>query len=212
MTLVWKSSIASVRALSAKDFYFLVVCFSCGEGGGIVVQGGGDVLGLPDEKKSELVERGRGRRRREVEVVGRWRRGSRGVLWEAGSRKGRKKGTITSDRLLLQRRQPSRSFWQNMVAACSKATFVLLSGVIEVTSEGGKRGPSPTPTPTPSTSNPPTRSAPLPNRPHVPAAEVNRHVALLFSPQSPTFEREPLSGSSRQHTERLLHPPFFWQR
>lgn len=43
--------------LFSRDFYFLVVCFSCGEGGGILVQGGGDVLGLPDEKKSELVER-----------------------------------------------------------------------------------------------------------------------------------------------------------
>lgn len=80
------------------------------------------------------------------------------MLEEAGGRKARKKGTITSGRLLPQRRQPGRSFQQNMVAACSKATFVLLSGVIEVTSEGGKRGrfpfpapPRPTPLPPPAT-------------------------------------------------------------
>lgn len=87
------------------------------------------------------------------------------MLEEAGGRKGREKGTITSGRLLPQRRQPGRSFRQNMVAACSNATFVLLSGVIEVTSEGGKRGRHPAPpsllhAPTPSTSNPPTRSCP----------------------------------------------------
>lgn len=100
--------------------------------------------------------------------------------------------------------------------ARSKATFVLLSGVIEVTSEGGKRGryppPSLHPAPSLSTSNPPTRTAPLHNRPHVLAAEVNGHVVLLFSAQSPRFEREPLSGSSLQHTERLLRPLFFWRQ
>lgn len=108
-----------------------------------------------------------------MEVVTRWRRGSRVVLWEAGSRKGRKKGTITSDRLLPQRRQPGRSFRQNMVAACSKATFLLLSGVIEVTSEGGKRGPSPTPTPTP-----PPATLPL-SLPHYPTVHTFQQLRLI---------------------------------
>lgn len=96
--------------------------------------------------------------------------GRGGVLGEAGGRKGRKKGTITSGRLLPQRRQPGRSFRQNMVAARSKATFVLLSGAIEVTSEGGKRGPPPYPAPL-HPIPPPPPPATLPSHPLCPASQ-----------------------------------------
>lgn len=76
--------------------FVLVAAKRGGEGGGIVVQGGGAALLLLDKKKSEPGEKGQGRRRREAEVEGKDRRGSRGVLVEAGGKKGRKKGTITS--------------------------------------------------------------------------------------------------------------------
>lgn len=66
--------------------------------------------------------------RRDEDGGGEWGAGGGGVLGEAGGRKGRKKGTITSGRLLPRPGQPGRLLRQNMVAARSKATFVLLSG------------------------------------------------------------------------------------
>lgn len=100
------------------------------------------------------------------------------MLREAGGRKGRKKGTITSGRLLPQRRQPGRSFRQNMVAARSKATFVLLSGVIEVTSEGGKRACYPHPSILPPLPPPATLPPALPRYPTVHTFQQLRLIGM----------------------------------
>lgn len=99
-------------------FFLNFVCFRGGGGGGsIVVQEEGVLAGW---KEKRARREGRGRRRR--------RRSGR----EAS---GREKGAITQAWLLPQRGQWSCSFRQNMVAAGSKATFALVSGVIEATSE-----------------------------------------------------------------------------
>lgn len=140
-----------------------------GEGGGIVVRrgGGGVALGLADEKKSEPGEKGRGRRRgvgsgegegEGEECSGRpvaERAERKGLLLRADCSLGRDSQAAYCDRI----------WWWPV----QRPRLCCYRGVIEVTSEGGKRGryppislplshPQPTRPPCPAT-QPSTRSS-----------------------------------------------------